>query len=40
MTKKFINKNIFLCHNYKFKLENFNKKVTFKRWDRVEDEKF
>ena len=24
--KEFINKNVFVCHNCKFKLRNFNKK--------------
>ena len=34
MTKKFINKNVFLCHNLEFKLRILTKnEVTFKRWD-------
>ena len=40
-TKKIINKKVFLCHNYEFKLGNVAKNlVTFKRWDGVKDEKF
>ena len=37
MAKKVYNQNVFLCHNYEFKLRNL---VTFKRWNRVKDEKF
>ena len=39
--KKIINKKVFLCHNYEFKLGNVAKNlVIFKRWDGVKDEKF
>ena len=40
MTKKFINKNAFLYHNYQFKLGILTKNlVTFKIWDGVKDKK-
>ena len=29
MTKKFINKNVLLCNNYKFKLGNFNYEFSY-----------
>ena len=36
MTKKFINKNVFLYHNSKCKLRILTKNlVTFKSWDEV-----
>ena len=41
MIKKFTNKNSLFCYNYKFKLGILTKNlVTFKRYDRVKDEKF
>ena len=41
MAKKFINKNVFLCHNLEFiNCEILTKNlVTFKRWGGVKDEK-
>ena len=36
----FLNKNVFLCYDQKFKVGNFSQKfVTFKRSDEVKDEK-
>ena len=44
MKKKYLKKNVFLCHNVMTK--NLNREfltknlVTFKRWDGVKDKKF
>ena len=40
MTKKFINKNVFLIHNFKYIQILSIGLVTFKRWNEVKDDKF
>ena len=41
MTKKFINKNVFLCHNKNLNWEVLAENlITFWRWDVVKYEKF